>query len=273
MVSKRMIDLITVVFREELSVLRLQARSTELYCSAAELGRIYVIINDANMDTSEIDLNWWGSLQDRVTVVHRSAWSVNYAENGWLTQQMLKLMATELCHSTWSMVLDAKTIFVRPVAPVADRPLVGILDIYPVFDVSRQRVNDLFGVELTQQLGPGGVPFILNNELTRELIAEVAVRTATPFDQWFQAQGMVTEFILYSGYVLYKFGSFDAIYNTDAIAVKPCNLCHSEVASFGRKFAEMQHSTTVSIHRRAWQQLTPEQQNAYIQFLAARGVK
>lgn len=273
MVSKRMIDLITVVFREELSILRLQARSTELYCSAAALGRIYVIINDADMDAGEIDLNWWGSLRDRVTVVHRSAWTVVYVENGWLTQQMLKLMATDLCRSTWSMVLDAKTIFVKPVAPVSDRPLVGVLDIYPVFDVSRQRVNDLFGVELTQQLGPGGVPFILNNELTREMIKEVSLRTGQSFGQWFQAQGMVTEFILYSGYVLYKFGSFDAIYNTESIAVKPCNLCHSEVASFGRKFAEMQHSTTVSIHRRAWQQLTAEQQNAYTQFLADRGIK
>jgi hypothetical protein len=273
MVSKRMIDIITVVFREELDVLRLQARSIELYCHSADLGRIYVVVNDATVDTSEIDLAWWGTLRDRVTVVHRAAWPVAYAENGWLTQQLLKLMATELCTSTWSMVLDAKTIFVKPVAPVADCPVVGILDIYPVFDVSRQRVNELFGVELTQQLGPGGVPFILNNALTLELMSEVAVRTNQSFDQWFQAQGMVTEFILYSGYVLYKFGSFDVIYNTDDIAVKPCNLCHSEVASFGRKFAEMQHSTTVSVHRRAWEQLTSQQQHTYTQFLAARGIE
>ena len=268
-----MIDLITVVFREELAVLRLQARSIELYCQKINLGRIYVIVNDSTVDVSEIDLSWWGSFKDQVTVVHRSTWRIDYAENGWLTQQMLKLLATDLCTSTWSMVLDAKTIFVREVEPVASRPQVGTLDIYPVFDVSRRRVNDLFGVELTQQLGPGGVPFILNNELTREMIKEVSAKTGKPFDQWFQEQGMVTEFILYAGFVLHKFGSFDQLYDTASIAIAPCNLCHSEVASFDRKFKGMQYSTTVSIHRRAWAQLTTNQQTQYTEFLESRGIK
>lgn len=268
-----MIDLITVVFREELAVLKLQARSVELYCQNANLGRIYVVVNDDTVDSSEINLSWWGSLCDRVTVVHRSAWHIDYAENGWLTQQLLKLLATDLCTSTWSMVLDAKTIFVQQVNPVADRPQVGLLDIYPVFDVSRQRVNNLFDVELTHQLGPGGVPFILNNELTREMIKEVSNRTKKPFADWFQEQGMVTEFILYAGYVLYKLGSFDKLYDTANISITPCNLCHSEINSFDRKFAEMQHSTTVSVHRGAWSQLGQSQQTQYTEFLESRGIK
>ena len=133
-----MIDIITVVFREEIPVLRLQARSIDLYCRNTDLGRIYVVVNDDTVDLNEINLDWWGSFKDRVTVIHRSAWRIDYADNGWLTQQLLKLIATDLCSSTWSMVLDAKTIFVKPVTAVADRPQVGLLDIYQISESQTQ---------------------------------------------------------------------------------------------------------------------------------------
>jgi hypothetical protein len=268
-----MIDLITVVFREELSILKLQARSIDQYCQDINLGRIYVIVNDDTVDLTEIDLSWWGSLREQVTVIHRSTWRISYVENGWLTQQLLKLLATELCSSTWSMVLDAKTIFVRQVSKIDLRPKVGLLDIYPVFDVSRQRVNSLFNVQLTHQLGPGGVPFILSNTLTQEMIKEIEILTNESFSKWFQDQGMVTEFILYAGYVLRRYGYYDAIYDTTDVDIKPCNLCHSEVDKFDQKFKEMQGSTTVSIHRRAWNNLTKQQQNQYTEFLSSRGIK
>jgi hypothetical protein len=272
MVSISMIDLITVVFSEELPVLRLQAHSITRYFTADDLGKIYIVINDDAMTIEQVDANWWGPYHDRVVVIHRSAWNVDYAENGWLTQQVLKLMVTELCTSKWSMILDAKTIFVKPVPKIATRPQVGVLDIYPVFDVSRQRVNTLFEVDLQKQLGPGGVPFVLDNTLTREMILEITALTGQPFGTWFQQQGMVTEFILYAGYVLKKYGSYEILYDTKNTAITPCNLCHSEVAAFDRKFKEMHSSTTVSIHRRAWQQLSTEQQNQYTEFLASRGI-
>lgn len=273
MVSISMIDLVTVVFSEELPVLRLQAQSIARYFTADDLGKIYIVVNDDTTTIEQVDTNWWGPYQNRVVVVHRSAWNIDYAENGWLTQQLLKLTATELCTNKWSMILDAKTIFVKPVSKIADRPQVGVLDIYPVFDVSRQRVNALFDVDLQKQLGPGGVPFILDNSLTQEMILEITALTGQSFDQWFQQQGMITEFILYAGYVLKKYGSYDILYDTENTAITPCNLCHSEVSAFDRKFKEMEYSTTVSIHRRAWSQLSLQQQNQYTTFLASRDIK
>jgi hypothetical protein len=83
---------------------------------------------------------------------------------------------------------------------------------------------------------------------------------------------MVTEFILYSGYLVYKFGDFNTMYDTNQNSIVPCNLCHSEVESFNRKFKEMLHSTTVSIHRKAWTQLTADQQQQYVDFLHSRGI-
>jgi hypothetical protein len=268
-----MMDIITVVFRDEIPVLKLQAKSIELYCQESQLGRIYVIVNDDRMDVSDLSLDWWGKFRNQVTVVHRTAWGIDYNTNGWLTQQLLKLLATDLCTSKWSMVLDAKTLFVKPVPVIANRPQVGMLDIYPVFDISRQQVNDLFGINLQKQLGPGGVPFILNNNEAQQMIKEIQQLTNKSFADWFQDQGMITEFILYSGYVFWKYKSYNQLYDTQQVSVIPCNLCHSEVASFDRKFREMQTATTVSVHRHAWTQLPSDQQQQYQKFLQERGIR
>lgn len=269
-----MTDIITVVFREELPVLKLQAKSIELYCQNLDIGNIVVVVNDDSLDLSELDRSWWGKFSDRVVFVHRRTWNIDYAENGWLTQQLLKMLATSIGKSTWSIVLDAKTIFVRPIKKPAHRPVVGRLPVFSIFSVSQKRVNDLFKVDLQYMLGPGGVPFVFNNRLVQEMIQEVETLTNCAFGKWFQDQGMITEFILYSGYVLHKFGSYSDMYDTESrISIVPCNLCHSEVASFDRKFAEMSVTDTVSVHRRAWSQLTSEQQDQYTNFLKSRGIE
>jgi hypothetical protein len=268
-----MIDIVTVVFRDELPILKLQAKSIQRYCNNLNVGKIIVVINDDTMSDSDINIKWWGSFQQRVVVVHRSHWPINYAENGWLTQQLLKMLATELCVSKWSVILDAKTLFVKTVPVFDSKPQVGQLDIYPVFKVSQQRVSDLFDIDLKKQLGPGGVPFVFDNQLVQDMIDKVQNLTGQQFADWFQQQGMITEFILYSGYVIYRYGSLANVYNVESSTFVPCNVCHSEVNAFDRKFDEMKNANTVSIHRHAWSQLDAEQQNKYIKFLQSRGIQ
>lgn len=271
-----MIDIITVAFQQELPILQAQAQSVERYCQDIGIRNIYVVVNDDESVVGEIDAAWWGTLASKVLVIPRSAFSTNYSDNGWLSQQALKLMTAAVSYNTWSMVLDAKTIFVKPLQlnellDAQGRPCVGQLDIYPVFERSRQIVNELFDIDLPQQLGPGGVPFVINNRAARAMIADVEQRTLTAFPEWFQTQGMLTEFILYSGYIHLQ-GGFDKLYNIDACEVTPTNICHSEVAAFDRKFKDMQNSLTVSIHRNAWTNLTAEQRQQYQHFLIDRGI-
>lgn len=271
-----MIDIITVVFKQELPVLQAQAQSVERYCQDIGIRNIYVVVNDDESVVGEIDSAWWGALGNKVLVIPRSAFSTDYSNNGWLSQQALKLMTAATSYNTWSIVLDAKTIFVKPLQlskllDDQERPQVGQLDIYPVFDRSKQIVNNLFNIDLQQQLGPGGVPFVINNQMARALIADVEHRTVTKFPEWFQAQGMLTEFILYSGYIQYR-GFTNVLYNVDNNAIVPTNVCHSEVASFDRKFKNMQQSLTVSVHRNAWTEFTAEQRQQYQHFLIDRGI-
>jgi predicted DNA-binding transcriptional regulator len=266
-----MIDLITVVFEDELATLKTQAQSIAVY--GRNIDTIFVVINENSDLGSRINRSWWGKWQERVQIVNRAAFGESWSDNGWLTQQVLKLMVATISSNKWSMILDTKTFFVQPILEFDDCPAVGQLDIYPIFEPSRQIVNQLFEIELTKQLGPGGVPFIINTTEVQRMVRWIEEHTKQNFVEWFQNQGMLTEFILYSGWIQYQYGAFTPLYNISKFKLQPCNLCHSEVDSFDRKFSQMQSADAVSVHRRAWIQLTPTQQQQYTKFLASRGIE
>ena len=270
------IDLVTVVFEPELPVLRAQAQSINLYCQDIGINTIYVIVNDHESVAKQIDPAWWGDLQHRVTIIPRRVFSTDFVEDGWISQQVLKTLGAATSFNTWSMALDAKTLFVKPLrlADLMDsqgRPQTGQLGIQPVFESSARIVGELFNADVHRHLGPGGVPFLFNTRWVRAMIADIEQRTSQSFPAWFQAQGEVTEFILYSGY-LESAQAMDLLYNTQCSRLFACNICHSEVESFDRKFQEMQNSLTTSIHRNAWSRLSPEQQQRYHAFLGQRGI-
>jgi hypothetical protein len=265
-----MIDTVTVVFQDELDSLRRQARSLDLYVDNVQT--VFVVINEDSNLKRQIDTQWWGRWSNCVKIIPRNYFGTSWSDNGWVSQQALKLLASSGAPSKWSIILDAKTFFVKKATNVKDRPGVGLLPIYPVFEPSRQIVNQLFDIDLKQQLGPGGVPFVMNTQQVRDMIAWIESAVDQPFATWFQDQGRLTEFLLYTGWIQYHTGALDKIYNINHVEMVPCNLCHSEIDAFDRKFKEMYGSTTVSIHRRAWAQLLPEQQKQYIDFLDSRGI-
>jgi hypothetical protein len=273
-----MIDIVTVVFAAEIPVLRLQAQSIDLYCRRIGVRNIYVVVNDHESVAQQIDPAWWGAFAPQVLIVPRTVFSTEFSNNGWLGQQALKILTASISHNVWSMILDAKTVFVRDLDPAElvdsqGRLRVGQMPVYQVFEPARQIVNEFYQINLDSQLGPGGVPFFFHNDTVRLMIAEAAFRARQNFPQWFQSQGRLTEFVLYSGFLKHRFGGFEAFYSADN-AVFPCNICHSEVARFDDKLAEMTQPTTntVSIHRDAWTQITPEQQQQYRDYLISRGI-
>jgi hypothetical protein len=273
-----MIDIVTVVFDEEIPVLRAQAQSIALYCKKIGIRNIYVVLNDEETVAAKIDPAWWGEFASAVLVVPRSTFSTEFVQDGWVSQQVLKILAASMSYNTWSMVLDAKTIFVRELDPrdITDeqgRMCVGTQDIYPVFEPSRLIINQLYNIDLKQQLGPGGVPFFFQNDAVRLMIAETTFITGQSFPHWFQARGRITEFMLYAGYLQHRFKGFDTFYNQRS-SFGLVNVCHSEVAAWDQKIAQMKtmNPLTVSVHRRAWSQLDSEQQQQFQYFLIEHGI-
>jgi len=260
-----MIDICTVVFQDELDILKIQARSIERY--GYDVGVIRVITNDDCV----VDPVWWGQMANQVEIIPRSRFGSTWCDNGWVSQQALKILGCAVSSNVWTMVLDAKTLLTKQIDifDFQGRPRVGSLSIYPVFEPSRQIINQLFAIDLQQQLGPGGVPAIINNAQARALIQDVQHMTNRDFAEWFQAQGMLTEFMLYSGYLQYK-NLTHSLYDTDTSVIFPCNVCHSEVVAWNRKYCDMKNATAVSVHRKAWSQLTDQQQQQYRDFLKSK---
>jgi hypothetical protein len=273
-----MIDIITVVFREEIPILKVQAESVAKYCRNIGIRNIYVVVNDDEETIHEIDAGWWGELANHVLVIPRSAFGTEFVEHGWVSQQALKILTAGMSYNTWSMVLDAKTVFVRELnlADVIDetgRARTGTMPVYPVFEPSRLIINQTYDINLTWQLGPGGVPFFFQNDVARLMIADTTFRVGKSFPRWFQIQGKLTEFLLYSGYLQYRFGGPETFY-TAAGKWKPVNIAHNEVERFDDKLKSMQEpdTLTVSIHRDAWKALTEDQRQQFQFLLIDRGV-
>jgi hypothetical protein len=126
---------------------------------------------------------------------------------------------------------------------------------------------------MTEQLGPGGVPYFFHNDTVRALISDVTFKVRESFPTWFQKQGVLTEYLLYSGYVQFKYESLDSLYGLSS-GVAPRNLCHSDMHQADKLFEQFKHPevTSVGIHRKAWQQLTPAQKTQYRMLLIDRGI-
>ena len=272
-----MLDIVTVVFRKELPILQLQAQSIELYCQNIGTKNIYVIVNDDDSVADQIDPAWWGNLSSLVKIIPRSTFDCHWSDNGWVSQQALKMLGSSLSQNTWSMVLDAKTLFVNTcnfdnLIDNQSRIYISHLDVYEVFKRSKEITDQLFDIDLPQQIGPGGVPFFFHNETVREMIKFVEAKQTQVFAEWFQNQGMLTEFILYSGYVYFRDGSFDHLYSNPMKSGSIINICHSQVGMADILLRKMSSSGSwaVSVHRNAWTQLTPDQQHLYKELLIHR---
>ena len=275
-----MIDIATVVMREELSVLRLQAESIARHAHGIGVRNIYVVVNDDDAVVREIDATWWGHMQGQVLVIPRTAFSSPWVEDGWVSQQVWKLLTSAMSYNLFTMVMDAKTILTRTIEPAwlftpegklrcgADFP------IYDVFQPSREIIENLFEIKLQHQAGPGGVPFFFHNDTVRFMIADITFRTMTSFPKWFQDQGRVTEFMLYSGYVQKRYGSLESIYAERAPEMDPINLCHSDTRTFDEFItdAEQRDGVSIGIHRRRWATMTEAERQRYRLFLIDRGI-
>lgn len=274
-----MFDLVTVVFKDELPILKVQAQSISQYCKQLPIRNIYVVVNDLETLVERIDPAWWYQYRSCVKIVHRDMFGADLGSNGWVSQQVLKLLTAAVSHNEWSLVLDAKTVFVKPVDPTLlldaqGRAQTGLLPIFPVFEQCQHRVQQLFGIQMLEQIGPGGPPFLFKNHVVREMISDIEHSTKQDFCEWFLQQGIVTEFMLYSGYVIKKFRRLDALYVARNPEFAMEHVCHSQVNSFDLILDRAESTTplTVSVHRGAWAQLTDQQQQRYRNYLQSRSL-
>jgi hypothetical protein len=227
----------------------------------------------------QVDPAWWGSLQSRVQIIPRSYFACQFVPNGWVSQQVLKLLASALSSNTWSMVLDAKTLVSNHVTADiflanSDQLTLGIAPVLEVFEPAAKIAGNLFGITVSHVAQPAGVPFIFCNHDVRQMIKEIEHLTHDNFAEWFQQQGMLTEFVLYTAFIQYKYQDLKKVY-LGRNQTKLCNnICHSELNIFDIKLQQARdhRSLTIGVHRNAWQQLTEQQKQSYRDYLESIGL-
>lgn len=268
-----MIDTVTVVFEPELEMLRAQARSICLY--AQDLGTITVVVNDSIDVCAKIDPAWWGHYASRVNIVHHGQWFKSVELTGWVSQQILKLLAAADNSSEWSWVLDAKTMLVRNFVPsdyvdTQGRIITSHQPVLPVFAPCKHIVDRLFDIDLTHVAGPGGVPHWINNQACRDIVNFVQHKTLLSLVDFWQQNGQLTEFMLHSGWLQQR-GGLDRWY-ADQQDFACVNIAHNEGGIFESKLQELKnHNTlTFSVHRDAV--LQPDQWQMLNNFFQRRGL-
>jgi hypothetical protein len=271
-----MLDFITVVFKDELPLLKIQARSISRYVN--QVNNIIIVVNDDDAVADLIDTAWWGQHQDRVIVIPYSHYQYTSRVNGWENQQLLKLLAASNSTTTWSIVLDAKTWFVQPLDfnhlfDSQGCPMVGRCNSFPEFADSQKFVEEFYNIKFEQCLGPGGVPFVFHTDTVNGLVNSIE-----NFPDFFQTAlrypNLATEFHLYSGYVLHRHQTYDVLYNK-SMYYSILNIADWEAGNFDQLYHRLKTNKTLltaSIHRRTYKELSNIQIKQWIDFLKEKNL-
>lgn len=226
--EKKQLDLITVCFAAELSLLRLQARSIRMFMDGEILGRIILVINELSPRRVKRAIKHdvlpeYGDFADRVVLLTaKELAGVRLNKCGWGTQQVFKILASAYAASPLLMILDCKNHFIRPVGPdqiwsgdgrIKTRPY----RVIPRFAGYFQAAKTYFGVAPDVGTGvalPTTTPFLVPTKLVADLIAEMEEREGKRFFEVFmQPKKRFTEFYLIYAYLLSKVGSLEVLYD------------------------------------------------------------
>jgi hypothetical protein len=277
-------DLLTVVYRDELHLLEHQAYSMAYYFDH-EIQNIYVILNDDTLTHDDIDVSWYGDLGYKVRIFHRSEFGYYPSPHlkGWYTQQVCKILGTAHAESNWCMILDAKTWFIRPFE------IEEIFDQYNRAHCESWTCNSQYwqtGLEFLKQkysitdfnwISPGGVPFLAYTHAMRDM-----VMSEPNFIEWFESNCQfpskvnpdthgITEFLCYSAWVS-KNNLFDDLYSGKQ-KFSAHNLADWEVDTFYNWIVKLRRdkkALTASMHPRAYKLLDADQRNAWDEFVKDR---
>ena len=272
------LDFITVVYDREIDLLQWQAKSFSKYIDPEIINRIIVVDNGSQTCSKDIKKTWYGDLKEKVKIINHKDLDLMVFEwlDGWRTQQICKILAATQSTTEWSLILDAKTFFAKTLNINElfdkDRPCVGYVGVSEHWTDSKKYLEDFYKIKIPFVLGPGGVPFFFHTETVKALVNEIP-----NFNNWFQEllyertpphRLLITEFMLYSAFVLKKFNAFEKLYS-DEKKITTFNISAWELLDDFDKFEQIfyANSHAISIDGRAKKLLNKEQLQKWEKFL------
>lgn len=274
------VSFVTVTFRAEDSLLRLQARSFARFVPAEAVAEIVVIDNGAaplsSRRRAEL-LREYGPHADRVRIVRADDLAATGQMSGWVGQQVLKLAIAAHVRSDWYVLLDAKNHAVRALRPddllTGDGRARGGFHSYAAHPL-RDRLHttlDYLGLDraASDHYPPTSTPFVMQTAAAREVLAGLGDDFAGSFHR-----AGLSEFFLYSGWILRRDGSWDAVY--DGVALQSPTLWGgtTSASAISSVLAEVERTDApfAGVHRRALRRISRADLAPLAQFWVGRGL-
>ena len=222
------VTVVTVVFRAELALLRLQARSLAALLDADMVDEVVVIDNSwprlGRRARARITQDY-GRLADRVRFLLPGELAVLPTTTGWRSQQILKLVVARHVRSDRYLLLDAKNHLIRPATAAdlqaADGRARGATHSYVNHPLRPQLEHTLtyLGLDpapLIRDFPPTATPFVMDTVLVRRMLDDVESRSGRTFAEEFERAGLM-EFFLYSGWLRRNGIGHAALYDGSAL--------------------------------------------------------
>ncbi|RHA43143.1 hypothetical protein D1825_06310 [Cellulomonas rhizosphaerae] len=276
---------VPVVFELELPFLELQARSFARFVAPELVGEVIVVDNSRHgipARRARAIMSAYGRHAERVRIVPGRQIADPATSLGWTSQQVLKLAVAKLVTTPRYVALDAKNIFVAPLAPAylesADgRARVGAhpYTSHPLRE-SLVRVLDYFDLpteETIQQFPATVTPYVLYTEDVVTLMAEVERREQATFSRAFVQRGF-TEFFLYAAWIMVVYRDRSVRYAEDqpgcpTVWPSRATLPHVEEAVDGAASGDF---PVLSVHRTALMRLDEPSVRLLCEFWARVGL-
>lgn len=251
------LSFITVVFGDELPLLKLQARSFSLFAPSHLVREILIGVNDARdarvkarIEAEVLPLygdlaskvrvlcgdeiliwgknrrgvkDWWRKTRIMNPFLRRKKYSGGWRGNrGWLVQQIMKLALVQYVSSEYTVILDAKNIWLKNIDFndfVSDDglPLSNFIDaqghkVQEWMPPSLRAVRAERDLETIDEITAYVTPFVCKSTLLRDVCAFLAKHHGSVQEAFFFSDPSPTEFCCLNAYILERHDSVRAVF-------------------------------------------------------------
>lgn len=229
------LDFVTVVYRPEVLLLKLQARSMRLFLRDDRIGSIHILVNEEDPKPtiakleSEV-IGEYGHFGSRVRIVAANELQDgSLSVNGWRKQQTLKLLVARQVESASYVTLDAKNHFIKNSSVSSFLDNEGRMKTFHArqrgslmqYFINAAKYFDLDPEKYLDEAMPATTPFVLSTSIVRNMMSFIEAKEGVPFETFFHSPHRnVTEFFLYFAYMVklcspieqfYSFGPRNAV--------------------------------------------------------------
>lgn len=218
-----MIDFVTLVYNHpiEIELLKLQAISFQ-YCESEFINKIFIFYNDSGNNNIEFLKDYYPkNLLSKVNIIYRDNIFDKDSRSSWKNQQYFKLYISNYIESKYYVILDGKNHFIRRINLndfiKNDKPKLymnnpgemikyyrNCLEYFKIKNPFEYKYNDDNSKAIGNNILLTTTPYIFITQQVKNMINYIESKEKKSFYDFFMKNTSVTEFYLYSTYLIFS---------------------------------------------------------------------